>query len=248
MIIVQTCTFIDNYPYTGYNQCNKISLKRKENESMQKAKSILLGLAYAVIAVISIATGEPFLIVLGVIMALIALPCIIVGVTTSEKQLQATADAQKKRKEDSKWRYKEGYFYFNDKCIHVSDVSLVTVDVAMLKMQTSYLNIFCVSGEKYRLPVPQRRLDEAIHLQSKVALDKLSCKTQQKENAESVKVTSEDRDKLVDFLTTDPALNPKKEEKKASVVGRAVVGGIIAGETGAVVGALSAVDKNNKKK
>ena len=40
----------------------------------------------------------------------------------------------------------------------------------------------------------------------------------------------------------------KNEHKDASVVGRAVVGGIIAGPTGAVVGALSAVDKNNKNK
>ena len=36
--------------------------------------------------------------------------------------------------------------------------------------------------------------------------------------------------------------------KDASVVGRAIVGGVIAGPTGAVVGALSAVDKNNKNK
>ena len=38
-----------------------------------------------------------------------------------------------------------------------------------------------------------------------------------------------------------------KKNKDASVVGRAVAGGIIAGPTGAIVGALSAVDKNNKK-
>ena len=36
------------------------------------------------------------------------------------------------------------------------------------------------------------------------------------------------------------------EEKEASVIGRAVVGGVIAGGAGAVVGALSAMDKNNK--
>ena len=39
-----------------------------------------------------------------------------------------------------------------------------------------------------------------------------------------------------------------KPKKDASVVGRAVAGGIIAGPAGAVVGALSAVDKNNKNK
>jgi len=38
------------------------------------------------------------------------------------------------------------------------------------------------------------------------------------------------------------------KEKDASVIGRAIVGAAIAGETGAIVGALSAVDKNNKNK
>ena len=38
----------------------------------------------------------------------------------------------------------------------------------------------------------------------------------------------------------------KKSSGKASVVGRAVVGGIIAGPTGAIVGAASAIDKNQK--
>lgn len=38
-----------------------------------------------------------------------------------------------------------------------------------------------------------------------------------------------------------------KNDKDASVVGRAVVGGVIAGGAGAVVGALSAVDENNRK-
>lgn len=40
----------------------------------------------------------------------------------------------------------------------------------------------------------------------------------------------------------------KKTTKDASVVKRAAVGGIIAGPTGAIVGALSAVDKNNKNR
>ena len=40
----------------------------------------------------------------------------------------------------------------------------------------------------------------------------------------------------------------KKDDKDASVVGRAVVGGVIAGGAGAVVGALSAIDKNNRKR
>jgi len=41
---------------------------------------------------------------------------------------------------------------------------------------------------------------------------------------------------------------PRSKEKDASVIGRAVAGAVIAGPAGAVVGALSAVDKNNKNK
>ena len=46
---------------------------------------------------------------------------------------------------------------------------------------------------------------------------------------------------------SDSADTNAGEDKDASVVGRAVVGGIIAGPAGAVVGAASAVDKNNRK-
>jgi hypothetical protein len=42
--------------------------------------------------------------------------------------------------------------------------------------------------------------------------------------------------------------SPTPYQKDKSVIGSAVVGGIIAGPAGAVVGALHAVDKNNKKK
>lgn len=48
--------------------------------------------------------------------------------------------------------------------------------------------------------------------------------------------------------TQNEPVKKEKEEKDASVIGRAVAGAVIAGPTGAVVGALSAVDKNNKKK
>lgn len=47
-------------------------------------------------------------------------------------------------------------------------------------------------------------------------------------------------------LCREPLFTDKKTEndKEASVIGRAVVGGIIAGPAGAVIGAISAVDKN----
>ncbi|MBP3633071.1 MAG: hypothetical protein J6J43_00665 [Oscillospiraceae bacterium] len=50
------------------------------------------------------------------------------------------------------------------------------------------------------------------------------------------------------LTSTSISLDSSTRGKDASVVGRAVVGGIIAGPAGAVVGALSAIDKNNKRK
>lgn len=47
--------------------------------------------------------------------------------------------------------------------------------------------------------------------------------------------------------TLDAIYSDSAAPKDASVVGRAVVGGIVAGPVGAVVGALSAVDKNKNK-
>ena len=51
-------------------------------------------------------------------------------------------------------------------------------------------------------------------------------------------------------LCKEPWLTEKKttNDKDASVVGRAIVGGVIAGGAGAVVGALSAIDENNRKR
>lgn len=45
-------------------------------------------------------------------------------------------------------------------------------------------------------------------------------------------------------MLADMEREKQKQNKEASVIGRAVVGGVIAGPTGAVVGAISAVDKN----
>ena len=46
----------------------------------------------------------------------------------------------------------------------------------------------------------------------------------------------------------DKQIKKSTEPKKASVIGRSVVGGIVAGPLGAVVGAISAADKNNRNK
>lgn len=57
------------------------------------------------------------------------------------------------------------------------------------------------------------------------------------------------RDMVMNSAGLSTPTSPIKESpKKASVVGRAVVGGIIGGETGAVIGAMSAMNENNNKK
>lgn len=49
--------------------------------------------------------------------------------------------------------------------------------------------------------------------------------------------------------SVNPQMLPSKPQPKdASVIGRGVAGGLVAGPVGAVVGALSAVDKNNKNR
>lgn len=211
---------------------------------MNKLKAIVTGIALAAVGILLVSTGEGFLIAFGIVLFIFAFFAIYGGITISEQELKKEVQREEKKKIESKWKYENNYFYFNDKKLHVSDVRFVSVEVALLKWETSYLNISCENGNKYRLPVPPKRLDEAIKLQTIFALDKVSCKNSNKEY--DPKKAAEDRNKMVDFLTTDPALNPKKKE--ASVVGRAIVGGIIAGEVGATVGALSAIDENNKNK
>ncbi len=54
----------------------------------------------------------------------------------------------------------------------------------------------------------------------------------------------ENHEKMMKILS-EPI--PQNKDKDASVIGRGIIGGVVAGPAGAVVGALSAVDKNNKK-
>ena len=61
-------------------------------------------------------------------------------------------------------------------------------------------------------------------------------------------ITGENERANAEYFASSSSPSSSSKEKDTSVVGRAVVGGIIAGPAGAVVGALSAVDKNNKSK
>lgn len=167
---------------------------------------------------------------------------------TSDEGLKYMDDAKKEQKKREKmlssWTYEYPYFSFDNKRIHVLDVSRVIVDVASTKIGTSYLNIICENGTKYSLPIKKSRMDEAINLQPIFALDKVRAKSQINDGNSA---TEDDRDRLVEALTSIPE-SDNKNNKDASVVGRAIAGQIIAGPTGAIVGALSAIDKNNKNR
>lgn len=56
------------------------------------------------------------------------------------------------------------------------------------------------------------------------------------------------QDRINQQILTNNYSSTTSKNKNASVIGRGIAGGLIAGPAGAVVGALSAVDKNNKKK
>ena len=58
---------------------------------------------------------------------------------------------------------------------------------------------------------------------------------------DSITIINEKTEKIVDFGTK--AVSTKKE---TSVIGNAMIGGLIGGSTGSLIGAMAAVDKNNK--
>lgn len=62
------------------------------------------------------------------------------------------------------------------------------------------------------------------------------------------RIAAEEDDEKRKALEAKCTYSPTPKNKDASVVGRAVASGIITGPVGAVVGALSAVDKNNRKR
>ncbi len=73
-----------------------------------------------------------------------------------------------------------------------------------------------------------------------------------KTNSKDLYISPEASREIDRRVNTTNLLNqysPQTTKKKdASVIGRGVAGALIAGPAGAIVGALSAVDKNNKKK
>lgn len=103
-----------------------------------------------------------------------------------------------------------------------------------------YIAFESTKGEKFRLSNRYEEYSKSVV--SQIAKDKEAWEKRPKKE-----VSPEELHKSLDEFTESLKIQPKPK-KDASVVGRAVAGGIIAGPAGAVVGALSAVDKNNKNR
>ena len=140
-------------------------------------------------------------------------------------------------------RYKSDYRKINpDKfeLIYVSDI-----DKFEYKSNEGMATLKCKNGNKYRLYVLNAEKKAlATYLVSKIEIWKKEI-----ENAPKKELTAEEKkEQLNTFVESLKIPVNELPPKDASVVGRAVAGGIIAGPAGAVVGALSAVDKNNKNR
>lgn len=117
------------------------------------------------------------------------------------------------------------------------------IDDFSYKENQGIAKLKCKNGNKYRLYVlDAEKKALATYFASQIEIWKKEI-----ENAPKKELTAEEKKEMINNFT-DSLKFDVKPEKDASVIGRAVVGGVIAGPTGAVVGALSAVDKNNKKR
>jgi len=140
-------------------------------------------------------------------------------------------------------KYKSDYRKINpdkSELIFVSDIDkfeyMSNGGIATLK---------CKNGNKYRLWVT----DTEKKTLAKFLVSQIPIWQKEIENSPKKKLSFEEKQKQINNLAESFKI-PKDEHppKDASVVGRAVAGGIIAGPAGAVVGALSAVDKNAKNR
>lgn len=78
-------------------------------------------------------------------------------------------------------------------------------------------------------------------------VSKLSKKAEETEST-STFVGSSPNEMLDHARSIAEAPLPSQTTKPASVTGRAIVGGILGGTPGAIIGAASAIDQNNKSK
>lgn len=139
--------------------------------------------------------------------------------------------------ESGKISFSEGSVY---KPSNARIVNFTEIKEVQINTNDSTIYITLKSGEKLRLAIILNAKDGYGSIEDAKRMKTYVQKLQTRPSEFTI-----NRDELVDRLTSD---SKPISEKSASVVGRAVAGQIIAGPAGAVVGALSAVDKNNKNK
>ena len=108
------------------------------------------------------------------------------------------------------------------------------------------------NGKNFRLEIPFNKSDKT-RIKNAVSFAIEKMKVAPRETlVERVEVkptyVSNGSSSLITYNTPTSVSQKTSNKKDASVVGRAVVGGIIAGPAGAIVGAISAADKNHKNK
>lgn len=176
-------------------------------------------------------------IVVCVIISVICIVLVVASVSSPSAQEILQKEEEKYGEIIKSWKYKDGYFEFKGKKIKAFDVK----DYNPYKGKYAYL--VCKNGEKYRLKMTSENSSWATHVRTFWLMES----EMQNPNKSNTPLTREEmneaRNQLADALTS---YNPNESKNKASVIGRAVVGGVVAGPAGAVVGALSAVDKNNE--
>ena len=142
-----------------------------------------------------------------------------------------------------RWDYDadRGILVVQNERIPVSKIADFKVNLPQYTFEVSHVDVTLIDGKKYKLVLKGKEAHDALIVQNLISCDKILSKPITPNSKSTVT-----RNQVADALTSNSQSASKS--KDASVVGRAVAGQIIAGPAGAVVGALSAVDKNNKNK
>lgn len=144
-----------------------------------------------------------------------------------------------------KWEYADNkYFLFNGNRIHISEIKSFEF---IVPLGGNYrFELKCLNGRSFSLRVKDKDFGTAQALVRRLQDENVIDRGLEKHMEQMKKPYNSAVGKQIVAMGNSSSNTSK--EKDASVIGRAVAGQIIAGPAGAVVGALSAVDKNNKNR
>lgn len=162
-----------------------------------------------------------------------------------KERLNKQRQEREMEKANKNWKYErgKGIYYGNNFSNFIPEEKITSFDIRFGSnlRESNYAEVKYNGNKVINLPYSYKRSNEVIAWTSAFQADAMIRWSQ---THTTTVEEQEMRNKLVETITKDVS----ETSKDASVVGRAVAGGIIAGPAGAVVGALSAVDKNNKNR